>query len=81
MREAPKHKSPPRQRVLNILRAAVVLALLAVIALNWGRLRNLSESDIAALTQAASGLAAAIAAVLGLYCVKALLFVIPAMLL
>ena len=70
-----------RQRVLNILRAAVVLALLAAVALNWKRLRSLSGADIAALTQGASSLAVAIAAVLGLYCAKALLFVIPAMLL
>jgi len=76
-----EHDSPPRQRILNILRAAVVLALLAVVALNWNRLRHLGEADVAALTQGASSLAVAIAAVLGLYCVKALLFVVPAMLL
>ena len=70
-----------RQRVLNILRAAVVLALLLVVALNFKRLRGFSQDDIAALTQGASSLAAAVAAVLGLYCAKALLFVIPAMLL
>jgi len=70
-----------RKRVLDILRAAVVLALLAAVALNFKRLRNLSQADIAALAQGASGLAAAIAAVLGLYCAKAVLFVIPAMLL
>jgi len=69
-----------RQRFLNILRAAVVLALLALAALNWGRLRGLSEADIAALAQGGS-LAFAVAAVLGLYCAKAVLFVIPAMLL
>jgi len=74
-------ETAPRQRVLNILRIAIVLALLAVVALNWGRLRHLSEADIAALAQGASSLAVAVAAVLGLYCVKALLFVIPAMLL
>jgi len=70
-----------RQLVLNILRVGVVLALLTVVALNWGRLRNLSEADVAALAQGASSLAVAIAAVLGLYCAKAVLFVIPAMLL
>jgi len=70
-----------RSRALNILRIAVVLALLAIIALNFKRLRSFSEADIAALAQGASGLAVAIAAVLGLYCAKALLFVIPAMLL
>jgi len=58
-----------------------VLALLAAIALNFKRLRNLSEADIAALTQGAGSLSVAVAAVLGLYCAKALLFVIPAMLL
>ena len=74
-------ESLSRQRVLNILRAAIVLALLLTIAFNFKRLRGLNEADIAALAQGASGLVAAIAAVLGLYCVKALLFVIPAMLL
>ena len=58
-----------------------MLALLAAIALNFKRLRNLSEADIAALTQGAGSLSVAVAAVLGLYCAKALLFVIPAMLL
>jgi len=75
------HEATSRQRILNILRAAVVVALLVVIALNFKRLRNLSEADVAALAQGASSLAVAIAAVLGLYCVKALLFVVPAMLL
>jgi uncharacterized membrane protein YdjX (TVP38/TMEM64 family) len=70
-----------RQRMLNILRVAVVLALLAAVALNFRRLRNLSEADIAALTAGASSLALAVAAVWGIYCVKAFLFVIPAMLL
>ena len=70
-----------RRRILNILRAIVVLALLTVLALNWGRLRGLSEADVAALAQGASSLAIAAAAVLGLYCTKAVLFVIPAMLL
>jgi len=75
------HEASSRQRILNILRAAVVVALLVVIALNFKRLRNLSQADVAALAQGASSLAVAIAAVLGLYCVKALLFVVPAMLL
>jgi len=70
-----------RRRVLNILRAVVVLALLAAVALNFKRLRHLSGEDIAALIQGASSMFVAIAAVLGLYCAKALLFVIPAMLL
>jgi len=70
-----------RQRGLNVLRAAVVASLLAAVALNWSRLRALSGADIAALTQGAGSLALAVAAVLGLYCAKALLFVIPAMLL
>ena len=76
-----QENSSSRQRALNILRVVVVLVLLAVVALNFKRLRNLSEADIAALTQGASSLAMAVAAVLGLYCVKAFLFVIPAMLL
>jgi len=70
-----------RQRYLNILRVAVVLALLAILALNFKRLRGLSEADIAALVQGSASLAVAVAVVLGLYCVKSCLFVIPAMLL
>ena len=71
----------PRQRLLTVLRVVTVLAILAAVALNFKRLRALSEADIAALAQGASSLVWAVAAVLGLYCVKAFLFVIPAMLL
>ncbi len=78
---APEDVAARRQRMLNILRVVVVLALLAAIALNFKRLRSLDETDIAALTEGASSLMLAIAAILGLYCVKAFLFVIPAMLL
>ena len=78
----PQNESPSRRgRLLNILRAATVLAILLAVALNFKRLRGLGEADIAALAEGAASLAWAIAAVLGLYCVKALLFVIPAMLL
>jgi uncharacterized membrane protein YdjX (TVP38/TMEM64 family) len=70
-----------RQRILNILRIAVVAALVLAVALNFKRFRNLNEGDIAALTEGAANLALAVAAVLGLYCVKGFLFVIPAMLL
>jgi len=73
--------SSRRSRYLNILRVAVVLALLLAVALNFKRLRGLSEADIAALVQGSANLAVAVAVVLGLYCAKACLFVIPAMLL
>ncbi|MDR2525835.1 MAG: VTT domain-containing protein [Oscillospiraceae bacterium] len=70
-----------RARVLLCLRIALIAGILLAIALNFRRLRALDSAAFAALAAGGAGLAAAIVAVLGVYCAKAILFVIPAMLL
>ncbi len=61
--------------LLTALRIAVASALFIIALMNYRRLTHL---DVRNIVNAASGLTAAVAAVLSIYVIKSLLFVIPA---
>jgi len=58
-----------------ILRASIAMLIFVLAIANYDKLKNI---DIRALVEASSGLAAAVAAIIGIYFVKSVLFVIPA---
>ncbi len=58
-----------------ILRASIAMLIFVLAIVNYDKLKNI---DIRALVEASSGLAAAVAAIIGIYFVKSVLFVIPA---
>ncbi len=64
-----------KNKIVNILKIVFVVALLAVIIINYDTLSNL---DIRALIAAASSVFAAAMLVEGVYFIKSLVFVVPA---
>lgn len=64
-----------KQNISVILKAAVALIIFAAAVINYDKLKNI---DVRAIVEASSSLAAAIGAILGVYLVKSVLFVIPA---
>lgn len=64
-----------QEKILNILRIAVVAAIVTVVALNYKTLSNL---DVRSLISGAGSFPAAVAIILGIYGVKAVSMVIPA---
>lgn len=58
-----------------ILRASIAMLIFVLAIANYDKLKNI---DIRALVEASSGVAAAVAAIIGIYFVKSVLFVIPA---
>ncbi len=68
-------KSKHRQNLSAALKAAVALVIFAVAVINYDKLKNI---DVRAIAEASSSFAAAVGAILGVYLVKSVLFVIPA---
>ena len=68
-------KKETKEVLLLCLRAAVALTLFVLAVVYYDRLRNI---DVPALVARSASLAAAIAAIWGIYLVKSVLFVIPA---
>lgn len=67
--------SSKKEKLLDILRIAIVVAIVLAVALNY---RTLSNLDIRSLISGAKSLPAAIIIIIGVYCVKAVSMVIPA---
>ena len=63
--------------LLAVLRAGIALLIFVLILVNYDRLQTM---DVRALAAAQTTLVAAIAVILGIYLVKSVLFVVPAML-
>lgn len=70
-----KQKQQIKEVLLVALRIAVAVILFVVAVSNYTTLTNL---DVRGVVAAASGLTVAIAAVLGIYLIKSVLFVVPA---
>ena len=68
-------KSKTKQNLSAVLKAAVAMIIFAVAVINYDKLKNI---DVRAIVEASSSFAAAICAILGIYLVKSVLFVIPA---
>ncbi len=68
-------KSKHRQNLSAALKAAVALVIFAVAVINYDKLKNI---DVRAIVETSSSFAAAVGAILGVYLVKSVLFVIPA---
>ena len=64
-----------RQNLAAVLKAAVALIIFAAAVINYDKLKNI---DVRAIVEASSSLVAAVGAILGIYLVKSVLFVIPA---
>lgn len=64
-----------KDTLLAFLRAAVALTLFVLAVIYYDRLKNI---DVRAIVNASSSIAAAVAAIWGIYLVKSVLFVIPA---
>lgn len=64
-----------KQNLAVILRAATAIVIFAAAALNYDRLKNI---DVRAIVENSSSLAAAVTAILCIYLIKSVLFVIPA---
>ncbi|MGN1195022.1 MAG: TVP38/TMEM64 family protein [Acutalibacteraceae bacterium] len=64
-----------KQNLAVIAKAAVALIIFAAAVINYDKLKNI---DVRAIVEASSSLAAAVGAILGIYLVKSVLFVIPA---
>ena len=64
-----------KKNISVILKAAVALIIFAVAVIHYDKLKNI---DVRAIVEASSSVAAAIGAILGIYLVKSVLFVIPA---
>lgn len=64
-----------KQNLAVLLRAATAVIIFAAAVLNYDRLKNI---DVRAIVDKSSSLAAAVAAILCIYLVKSVLFVIPA---
>lgn len=68
-------KEKTKSTLLALLRAAVAMAIFVVAVINYEKLKNI---DVRAIVAASSGVAVAVAAILGIYLVKSVLFIIPA---
>lgn len=64
-----------RDTLLALLRAAIAMAIFVLAVVNYEKLKNI---DVRAIVAASSSLAAAVSAILGVYLVKSVLFIIPA---
>lgn len=63
--------------ILNILKVAAVVGIITAVVLNYDRLTNL---DIRAMIASIGSFPAAVALILGIYALKSVTFVVPAML-
>ena len=70
-----KPSKKTRDTILALLRAAVAMAIFVVAVVNYEKLKNI---DVRAIVAASSGMAVAVCAILGVYLVKSVLFIIPA---
>lgn len=70
-----KMSKKTRDTLLAFLRAAVAMAIFVLAVVNYEKLKNI---DVRAIVAASSSLAAAVSAILGVYLVKSVLFIIPA---
>ena len=68
-------KRKTKQNLSAVLKAAVALLIFAVAVINYDKLKNI---DVRAIVEASSSAAAAVCAILGVYLVKSVLFVVPA---
>lgn len=68
-------KSKTKQNLLAVFKAAVAMLIFAAAVINYDKLKNI---DVRTIVDASSSFAAAICAILGIYLVKSVLFVIPA---
>lgn len=64
-----------RDTLLALLRAAVAMTIFVLAVVNYEKLKNI---DVRAIVAASSGMAVAVCAILGVYLVKSVLFIIPA---
>ena len=64
-----------RDTLLALLRAVIAMAIFVLAVVNYEKLKNI---DVRAIVAASSSLAAAVSAILGVYLVKSVLFIIPA---
>lgn len=71
----PKINKRTRDTLLAFLRATVAMAIFVVAVINYEKLKNI---DVRAIVAASSSMAVAVAAILGVYLVKSVLFIIPA---
>ena len=68
-------KRKTKQNLSAVLKAAVALLIFAVAVINYDKLKNI---NVRAIVEASSSAAAAVCAILGVYLVKSVLFVVPA---
>ncbi len=64
-----------KSTLLAFLRAAVAMTIFVLAVVNYEKLKNI---DVRAIVESSSSLAIAVAAILGIYLVKSVLFIIPA---
>ncbi len=64
-----------KSTLLAFLRAAVAMAIFVLAVVNYEKLKNI---DVRAIVESSSSVAIAVAAILGIYLIKSVLFIIPA---
>ena len=68
-------KEKTKSTLLALLRAAVAMAIFVAAVVNYEKLKNI---DVRAIVESSSSVIIAVAAILGIYLVKSVLFIIPA---
>lgn len=68
-------KEKTKSTLLALLRAAVAMAIFVCAVVNYEKLKNI---DVRAIVESSSSVIIAVAAILGIYLVKSVMFIIPA---
>lgn len=64
-----------KETLKAVFKATVALVIFVIAVINYDKLKNI---DVRAIVEASSGTAAAVSAILGVYFIKSVLFIIPA---